>query len=70
MLARYIKITRPQLEEAKVHLFGAIQHSTKKSNTVKNTSINTVRRQMESKSGLIKLLLRIMMGIDRLEKLG
>ena len=29
------KITRPHLEEAKVHLFVAIQHSTKKSATVK-----------------------------------
>ena len=34
LLPKYIKISRPQLEEAKVHLYGAIKHSTKKSNTV------------------------------------
>ena len=34
-LPKYIKITRPQLGEAKVHLFGAIKHSTRKSNTVR-----------------------------------
>ena len=46
LLPRYIKITRPQLEEAKVHLFGAIQHSTKKSNTVKKY-INKYRRETD-----------------------
>ena len=34
LLPKYIKISRPQLEEAKVHLYGAIKHSTKRSNTV------------------------------------
>ena len=35
-LPKYIKITQPQFDEAKAHLYGAIQASTRKSNTVKN----------------------------------
>lgn len=34
-LPRYINITRPQLDEAKTHLYGAIQQSTRTSNTVR-----------------------------------
>ena len=34
-LPRNFKITRPQLEEAKVHMYGAIKQSTGKSNTAK-----------------------------------
>ena len=35
LLPNYIKITRPQLEEAKLHLIGAIKLTTRKSNTLK-----------------------------------
>ena len=38
-LPKYIKITQPQLDEAKAHLYGAIKASTRKSNTVKKTNI-------------------------------
>ena len=34
-LPKYIKITREQLEDARTHLYGAIQQSTRKSNTIK-----------------------------------
>ena len=48
-LPKYIKITRPQLEEAKVHLFGAIKQTTKKSNTVKKF----IYRHQDERDGIL-----------------
>ena len=47
-LPRYIKITRPQLEEAKIHLYGAIQQSTRKS----NTALKFITRYRDERDGL------------------
>ena len=49
LLPKYIKITLPQLEEAKVHLFGAIKLTTKKSNTVKKF----IYRHSDERDGIL-----------------
>ena len=49
LLPKYIKISRPQLEEAKVHLFGAIKQTTKKSNTV----LKFIYRHSEARDGIL-----------------
>ena len=49
LLPKYIKISRPQLEEAKVHLYGAIKHSTKRSNTV----LKYIYKHSDSRDGIL-----------------
>ena len=49
LLPKYIKITQPQLEEAKVHLFGTIKQTTKKSNTV----LKFIYKHSEARDGIL-----------------